>query len=330
MNAMKKNIALVAGGYSGEFEISVASAKQICEDIDKAKYEVYLIILTRKRWYCERNGECAEVDKNDFSLTFGAEKVLFDAAYITVHGTPGEDGLLQGYFDMLQIPYTTCSTAVSAITFDKSICNAVVRSLHLVNVANNVITRKNSPLSLAEIMQRVSLPVFVKPTSGGSSIGMSKVCKAEDLPAAIEKAFAVWQDVMIEEFIGGREFSCGVMKIGDEVKALPVTEIVPMNEFFDYEAKYKGKSKELTPAPVEAELTQRIQHLTEEIYKGLHCSGVCRVDFIHDESQDKIFFLEINTTPGQSAQSIVPQQVRAMGKDTKWLYNTILDQLNLE
>ncbi len=326
---MKKNIALVAGGYSGEFEVSVASSQQIKEDIDREKYNVYLIILTRQSWYYEREGVRTEVDKNDFSLCLDGKKVLFDAAYITVHGTPGEDGLLQGYFDMLKIPYTTCSTTVSAITFDKSVCNTVVRSFGIVNVANNVITRKTAPLSLEEIMQRLRLPVFVKPTSGGSSIGMSKVCKKEDLLAAVEKAFGVWHDVMIEEFIEGRELSCGVMEIDGEVKALPVTEIVPMNEFFDYEAKYKGKSNELTPAPISPELTAEIQYLTEEIYKGLHCSGVCRVDFIHDEKQNKVFFLEINTTPGQSAQSIVPQQVRAMGKDTKWLYNTILEQLNL-
>ena len=326
---MKKNIALVAGGYSGEFEVSVASSQQIKEDIDREKYNVYLIILTRQSWYYEREGVRTEVDKNDFSLCLDGKKVLFDAAYITVHGTPGEDGLLQGYFDMLKIPYTTCSTTVSAITFDKSVCNTVVRSFGIVNVANNVITRKTAPLSLEEIMQRLRLPVFVKPTSGGSSIGMSKVCKKEDLLAAVEKAFGVWHDVMIDEFIEGRELSCGVMEIDGEVKALPVTEIVPMNEFFDYEAKYKGKSNELTPAPISPELTAEIQYLTEEIYKGLHCSGVCRVDFIHDEKQNKVFFLEINTTPGQSAQSIVPQQVRAMGKDTKWLYNTILEQLNL-
>lgn len=326
---MKKNIALVAGGYSGEFEVSVASSQQIKEDIDREKYNVYLIILTRQSWYYEREGVRTEVDKNDFSLCLDGKKVLFDAAYITVHGTPGEDGLLQGYFDMLQIPYTTCSTIVSAITFDKSICNTVVRSFGIVNVANNVITRKTAPLSLEEIMQRLRLPVFVKPTSGGSSIGMSKVCKKEDLLAAVEKAFGVWHDVMIEEFIEGRELSCGVMEIDGEIKALPVTEIVSMNEFFDYEAKYKGKSNELTPAPISPELTAEIQYLTEEIYKGLHCSGVCRVDFIHDEKQNKVFFLEINTTPGQSAQSIVPQQVRAMGKDTKWLYNTILEHLNL-
>lgn len=326
---MKKNIALVAGGYSGEFEVSVASSQQIKEDIDREKYNVYLIILTRQSWYYEQGGVRTEVDKNDFSLCLDGKKVLFDAAYITVHGTPGEDGLLQGYFDMLKIPYTTCSTTVSAITFDKSVCNTVVRSFGIVNVANNVITRKTAPLSLEEIMQRLRLPVFVKPTSGGSSIGMSKVCKKEDLLAAVEKAFGVWHDVMIEEFIEGRELSCGVMEIDGEVKALPVTEIVSMNEFFDYEAKYKGKSNELTPAPISPELTAEIQYLTEEIYKGLHCSGVCRVDFIHDEKQNKVFFLEINTTPGQSAQSIVPQQVRAMGKDTKWLYNTILEQLNL-
>lgn len=326
---MKKNIALLAGGYSGEFEISIRSSHQIAENIDRKKYNVYLIVLSREGWYYETENGRVEVDKNDFSLTIEGEKIKFDAAYITIHGTPGEDGLLQGYLDMMQIPYTTCNALVSALTFDKSICNSVVRDFGFVKVARNVLTCKDCALTKEEVLQRVKLPVFVKPAAGGSSIGMSKVCQEEDLMPAIEKAFGVCERVLIEEYIKGREFSCGVLELEKEVKALPVTEIVSMTDFFDYDAKYNGMSKELTPAPIDKSLSDRIQSLTEKIYKALNCSGVCRVDFIYEQDEDKLYFLEINTTPGQSEQSIVPQQVRAIGKDTKWLYNTILGQLNL-
>lgn len=326
---MKKNIALMAGGYSGEFEVSVRSAGQIAQDLDKEKYNVYTIVLTRESWYCDLEGEKAEVDKNDFSLTLGGKKIRFDAAYITIHGTPGENGLLQGYLDMMQVPYTTCSSLVSAVTFDKAVCNAVVREKGLVNVSRSVTTKEDNPLSQEEILKKVSLPVFVKPCQGGSSLGTNKVTKPEELMGAIDKAFKVWHEVMIEEFIKGSEFSCGVMRLNDKVCAFPVTQIVPMTDFFDYDAKYNGLSKELTPAPISEELSDRIRLLTEKIYSALSCSGVCRVDFILDQGKDELYFLEINTTPGQSAQSIVPQQVRAMGKDTKWLYNTVLEQLNL-
>ncbi len=326
---MKKNIALMAGGYSGEYEISIRSAGQIAQDIDPELYNVYLIIVNRESWHCIWQGKEVEVDKNDFTLCIDGGKVRFDAAYITIHGTPGEDGLLQGYLDMMNVPYTTCNCAVSALTFDKSICNAVVRDLKVVNVAKNVLTCAENPLSQEEILAAVSLPVFVKPSSGGSSLGTFKVCSREELMPSIEKAFAVWHNVLVEEFIEGREFSCGALTIGNEVLALPVTEIVSLTDFFDYDAKYNGKSQELTPAPITEDLSQRLRRLTAQIYERLHCSGVCRVDFIYNEKQDEIFFLEVNTTPGQSAQSIVPQQVRAMGKDTKWLYNTVLAQLNL-
>ncbi len=327
---MKKNIALMAGGYSGEYVISIRSAEQIAQDIDPELYNVYLIIVERESWYCQVEGTRVEVDKNDFSLSLGEKKVRFDAAYITIHGTPGEDGLLQGYLDMMNVPYTTCNCAVSALTFDKSICNAVVRDFGIVNVAKNVMTCAENPLSNEEILAEVSLPVFVKPTSGGSSLGTFKVCDKSDLMPSIEKAFSVWHNVLVEEFIEGREFSCGALTVGKEVMALPVTEIVSQTEFFDYDAKYNGKSQELTPAPISEDLSQRIRQMTKQIYERLQCSGICRVDFIYNEKKDELFFLEVNTTPGQSAQSIVPQQVRAMGKDTKWLYNTVLAQLNLQ
>ena len=327
---MKKNIALVAGGYSGEYEISIRSAGQIAQNIDTNKYNVYTIVIEKKSWYYSIEDKHVEIDKNDFSLTLNEEKINFDGALIIVHGTPGENGLLQGYFDMLNIPYTTCSALVSTITFDKEVCNALVRSFDIVNVAKNTSVFKDEKLDLDKISTTINFPLFVKPSEGGSSIGMSKVSCKEDLLPAIEKAFDVHHKVLIEEFIEGREFSCGVMQVGEkEIIAFPATEIVSQTEFFDYDAKYNGLSNEITPAQVSEELMLRVQETTKKLYKRLNCSGVCRIDFIYREKDDKLFFLEVNTTPGQSAQSIVPQQVRAMGRDTKWLYQTLLEQLGL-
>ena len=327
---MKKNIALVAGGYSGEYEISIRSAGQIAQNIDTNKYNVYTIVIEKKSWYYSIEDKHVEIDKNDFSLTLNEEKINFDGALIIVHGTPGENGLLQGYFDMLNIPYTTCSALVSTITFDKEVCNALVRSFDIVNVAKNTSVFKDEKLDLDKISTTINFPLFVKPSEGGSSIGMSKVSCKEDLLPAIEKAFEVHHKVLIEEFIEGREFSCGVMQVWEkEIIAFPATEIVSQTEFFDYDAKYNGLSNEITPAQVSEELMLRVQETTKKLYKRLNCSGVCRIDFIYREKDDKLFFLEVNTTPGQSAQSIVPQQVRAMGRDTKWLYQTLLEQLGL-
>lgn len=327
---MKKNIALVAGGYSGEYEISIRSAGQIAQNIDTNKYNVYTIVIEKKSWYYSIEDKHVEIDKNDFSLTLNEEKINFDGALIIVHGTPGENGLLQGYFDMLNIPYTTCSALVSTITFDKEVCNALVRSFDIVNVAKNTSVFKDEKLDLDKISETINFPLFVKPSEGGSSIGMSKVSCKEDLLPAIEKAFEVHHKVLIEEFIEGREFSCGVMQVGEkEIIAFPMTEIVSQTEFFDYDAKYNGLSNEITPAQVSNELMLRVQETTKKLYKRLNCSGVCRIDFIYREKDNKLFFLEVNTTPGQSAQSIVPQQVRAMGRDTKWLYQTLLEQLGL-
>ena len=327
---MKKNIALVAGGYSGEYEISIRSAGQIAQNIDTNKYNVYTIVIEKQSWYYSIEDKHIEIDKNDFSLTLNEEKINFDGALIIVHGTPGENGLLQGYFDMLNIPYTTCSALVSTITFDKEVCNALVRSFDIVNVAKNTSVFKDEELDLDKISETINFPLFVKPSEGGSSIGMSKVSCKEDLLPAIEKAFDVHHKVLIEEFIEGREFSCGVMQVGEkEIIAFPATEIVSQTEFFDYDAKYNGLSNEITPAQVSNELMLRVQETTKKLYKRLNCSGVCRIDFIYREKDDKLFFLEVNTTPGQSAQSIVPQQVRAMGRDTKWLYQTLLEQLGL-
>jgi D-alanine-D-alanine ligase len=323
---MKKNIALMAGGYSGEYSVSLEGAKQI-EDNLKEDYNIYKIILVKQDWYYEKDNKKYSVEKSDFTLNIEGKKIAFDAAFIIIHGTPGENGLLQGYFEMLDIPYTTCDSLTSAITFDKVVCNAVVKDLNVVNVANNYSIYDYQKIDTKEILIKVALPVFVKPSQGGSSIGMTKVKQEKDLESAIKKAFTVHNKVIIEQGISGREFSCGVFTVDKKVVALPVTEIVSKKEFFDYQAKYEGLSDEIVPAPINDELKDRIQQTTKKVYKGLNCKGVCRIDFIYDNKNDKLFFLEVNTIPGQSLHSIVPNQVRAYGKDVRWLYNQQLKEI---
>lgn len=319
-----KTIALVAGGYSGEYDISLQSAEQVEENL-KNDYIIYKIIIDRSDWYYLHNGKKISVNRNDFSLTIDNKKIKFDGAFIIIHGTPGENGLLQGYFDMIGLPYNTCDALCSSITFDKATCNAVVRDMHLVNVAKNYTIYAEDKIDIDNILQHISLPMFVKPSQGGSSIGMSKVTKQEDLIPAIETALQVHPKVMLEEFIKGREFSCGVMQVDNKIMALPVTEIVPKTEFFDYQAKYDGASDEIVPALVDKDIYELIQRTTEKIYRALNCKGVCRIDYIYDVDKKELFFLEVNTTPGQSLHSIVPNQVRAMGKDVHWLYFTQME-----
>ncbi len=325
-----KTIALVAGGYSGEYDISLQSAQQV-EKYLQEDFIIYKIIITRQDWYYEHKGQKISVNRNDFSLVVDEQKICFDAAFIIVHGTPGENGLLQGYFDMIGMPYNTCSALCSAVTFDKMTCNALVRDFQVVNVAKNCVIffedYSKGIFQEDDIWNKLTLPVFVKPSQGGSSLGTFKVSKKEDLREAIEKAFKVHHKVLIEEFIKGREFSCGVMTIEGQVKALPVTEIIPQTEFFDYKAKYDGFSQEIVPAPIDQQTTHLIQSTTEKLYKLLNCKGVCRIDYILDTEKDKLFFLEINTTPGQSLHSIVPNQVRQMGKDVHWLYKMQMDEV---
>lgn len=324
---MKKNIALMAGGNSGEAEVSLRSALQVEENIDKALYNVYQIVLKGQEWFYERDGIKHNINKDDFSLTLENKKINFDGVFIIIHGTPGENGLLQGYFEMMNIPFCSCSSLVSAITFDKVVCNAVVRELGVVSVAKNVSFYKNNAMSEDEICQKLTLPLFVKPSEGGSSIGMSKVKQKEELNLAIKTAFDVHQRVIIEEFIKGRELTCGVLETKGEVIAFPITEIISKKEFFDFEAKYQGLSDEVTPAKISEELRNKVQETTKKIYKGLNCKGVCRIDFIFDEDKQELFFLEVNTIPGQSAQSIVPQQVRSMGWTTQILYSKMLEEI---
>ncbi|MBC9929986.1 D-alanine--D-alanine ligase [Chitinophaga qingshengii] len=325
---MKKNIALVAGGYSGEYVISVQSAETIEKNLDSSKYAVYKIIVTREGWrHTAADGSVYEIDKNDFSLNIGGNKIKFDAVFIGIHGTPGEDGRLQGYFEMLDIPYTSCGMVTSALTFNKSYCNKVVAALDVVNVSKSVHIFRDQPHDPAAILQELRLPVFVKPAEGGSSIGMSKVKTAEELPAAIEKAFKEDSQVLIEEFIKGRELTIGLYRANGTLNVLPITEVVSSKEFFDYEAKYTpGVSNEITPAPVSDDITALVQKTASTLYNKLNCKGITRIDFIYEETSGKLYFLEANTMPGQSENSLVPQQVRAAGKTLQQFYGEVLEE----
>lgn len=325
---MKKNIALVAGGYSGEYVISVQSAAVIEKNIDPARYDVYKIIVTKDGWtYTAADGTAVAVDKNDFSLTIGSKHIRFDAVFIGIHGTPGEDGRLQGYFEMLGIPYTSCGMVTSALTFNKSYCNKVVAALNVVNVSRSAHIFSDKPYDTAAILGQLRLPVFVKPAEGGSSIGMSKVNKAEELEEAIQKAFKEDSQVLIEEFIKGTEVTCGLFRAEGKLTVLPLTEIRSSKEFFDYEAKYTpGITNEVTPAEIAPEAADIIRTAAQELYNRLNCKGIVRADFILEEGTGKVYFLEVNTMPGQSENSLVPQQVRAAGLTLRAFYGMLIEE----
>lgn len=323
---MKKNIALVAGGYSGEYVISINSAKTIEKHLDREKYATYKIIITKDSWYYEHNDQKIEVDKNDFSINPDGQKITFEAVFIAIHGTPGEDGKLQGYFDMLNLPYTTCNAIVSALTFNKSFCNKVVNEFGVVGIAKSVHLFKEDGYSLGTVLDKVKLPVFVKPNEGGSSIATTKVSKVEDLQPAIESVFKVDTQALIEEYIEGRELTMGVYRIGNEIFTLPPTEIVAKNEFFDYAAKYNNESEEITPAPIPDELLSQMQEKGKQIFLRLNCKGFVRIDFIWHKTSGELYFLEVNTMPGQSEQSLIPQQVRAAGMELGHFYNQMLEE----
>ncbi len=324
---MKPRIAFVTGGYSGEAEISYKSAFTFEKNIDKEKYELYKIDITVNGWFYEQaSGERTEVNKNDFSIMIAEEPITFDAVLIGIHGTPGEDGKLQGYFDMLHIPYTSCDCATSAITFNKRYTIAIAGASGI-NVSNSVLLFKKDYQSPDELVKNLKFPVFVKPNNGGSSIGMSKVnAPSEELGLAISKAFKEDDQVLVEEFIDGREFTIGVFKAVGEIIALPVTEIFSKNAFFDFEAKYHGASSEVTPAQINEELKQLIQNEAIKAYTIFNCCGVIRVDFIFNEEQKKLYMLEINTVPGQSEASIVPQQLKIYGWTLKEFYTVLIEE----
>ncbi len=325
---MKKTIALVTGGFSGEAVISYRSANTIDNNLDRDKFNVYKIDVNPKGWFYElADGRKVEIDKNDFSLPLDNEKIDFDVVFIGMHGTPGEDGKLQGYFDTLKIPYTSCDATTSAITFNKRYTVAVAKMAGI-SVANSVHLFKHSPVPAAQLLSQVKLPVFVKPSNGGSSIGMSKVDKPEDLDAAIAKAFNEDEQVLIEEMVKGKEYTVGVFKTKGNIIVLPLTEVRADDdkEFFDFEAKYQGKSTETTPAVVDEVIADKIRAAAHKIYAVFNCRGVVRIDFIYNDESGQPFMLEINTIPGQSEASIVPQQVRAMGWSLKEFYTKLVEE----
>ncbi len=323
---MKKKLALVTGGLSGEAQISYKSAVTVGNHIDRERYDLYKIdINTTGWWYEDAMGNKSEVDKNDFSVIDGGVKINFDIALICIHGTPGEDGKLQGYFDLVGMRYTSCDAATSAITMNKSYTVAVVASGGI-HTAKSMHLFKHTPVGLKAILDKLKLPLFVKPNNGGSSIGMSKVIAEDQLEPALEKAFREDAQILVEEFISGREFTIGVFKENGVIAILPITEITTQNDFFDFEAKYQGKSTETTPAVITAQMQTELSDAAQRVYEILNCKGVVRIDFIYDTAQQKPYMLEVNTVPGQSDASVIPQQVRAMGKSLTSFYSAVIEQ----
>lgn len=321
---MKKNIVIVAGGDSSEVIVSLKSAEGIYSFLDKDKYNVYIALVKKGEWAVKLpNGEYTPIDKNDFSFHEDGQVRHFDFAYITIHGTPGEDGRLQGYFDMIEMPYSSCGMFVSALTFNKYACNHYLKDFG-VKIAESIHLFKGQTVAEEEVLNRLGLPVFVKPNDGGSSFGVTKVKELSALQPAIAKAFEEGKEVVIESFIDGTEVTCGCYKTAKKEVVFPVTEVVTDNEFFDFDAKYNGQVQEITPARISVELTEKIQRETSRIYDILGAKGLIRVDYIIPaDGEPKL--LEINTTPGMTATSFIPQQVRAAGLDIKNVLTEIIE-----
>ena len=321
---MKKNIVIVAGGDSSEVIVSLKSAEGIYSFLDKEKYNVYIALVKKGEWAVKLpNGEYTPIDKNDFSFHEDGQVRHFDFAYITIHGTPGEDGRLQGYFDMIEMPYSSCGMFVSALTFNKYACNHYLKDFG-VKIAESIHLFKGQTVAEEEVLNRLGLPVFVKPNDGGSSFGVTKVKELSALQPAIAKAFEEGKEVVIESFIDGKEVTCGCYKTAKKEVVFPVTEVVTDNEFFDFDAKYNGQVQEITPARISVELTEKIQRETSRIYDILGAKGLIRVDYIIPaDGEPKL--LEINTTPGMTATSFIPQQVRAAGLDIKNVLTEIIE-----
>lgn len=330
METQKRNIAIVCGGDSSEHDVSMRSAQGLYSFFDKERYNIYVVDVKGQDWHVDlQNGDTAKIDKNDFSFKMDGKTVTFDFAYITIHGTPGENGLMQGYFELLHIPYSTSGVLVEAMTFDKYVLNNYLRGFG-VNVAESVLLRRGEEekYSDEEIEKRIGMPCFVKPAVDGSSFGVSKVKNADQLAPALRVAFMESDEVMVESFMKGTEISIGCYKTRDKAVVFPATEVVTSNEFFDYDAKYNGQVQEITPARLSPETTKRVEEETSRIYDILHCNGIIRIDYIISkdaDGNDKINMLEINTTPGMTATSFIPQQVRAAGLDIKDVLTDIVE-----
>ena len=320
----KPNIAVIAGGDSSEFVVSVKSGANIFSAVDTTKFIPWLVQMKGEEWVVFRDEKKnAAIDKSDFSFQLNGEKIKFSFAYITIHGTPGEDGILQGYFDLLKIPYSTCSVQSSSLTFNKWFCNNYLRSFG-VKIANSLKISKGEKINSSEITGELGLPMFIKPNSGGSSFGITKVKTIDEVEPAINKAWEESNEALIEQFIDGDEFTCGLVKINNEKIIFPVTEIVTKNEFFDFEAKYiPGVAEEITPARLPKNLFEKCQDISSEIYDFCECDGIVRVDYILKD--DDFYFLEVNTVPGMTETSFIPQQITAMGLTLKEIITRIIE-----
>ena len=322
MEQEKRKIAIVCGGDSSEHDVSLRSAQGLYSFFDKDRYEVFIVAIKGLEWNVDLgDGTTSKIDLNDFSFMNNGQKTFFDYAYITIHGTPGENGILQGYFELIGIPYSTSGVLVEAMTFDKFVLNQYLRS-YGVTVADSLLIRKGyeEVVSDDEVEERIGMPCFVKPAADGSSFGVSKVKNKDQLAPAIRKAMLESSDVMVESFIEGTEISIGCYKTREKTVVFPATEVVTSNEFFDYDAKYNGQVKEITPARINDDTARRVAELTSHIYDILHCNGIIRIDYIISKGKgkdgqgvDKINLLEINTTPGMTLTSFIPQQVKAAG-----------------
>ena len=329
MKDLKRNIAIVCGGDSSEHDVSMRSAQGLYSFFDKERYNIYIVDVKGINWHVEyEDGDVATIDKNDFSfIGKDGKAVVFDYAYITIHGTPGENGLMQGYFDLIHLPYSTSGVLVEAMTFNKYVLNNYLRAFG-VRVADSILLRLGDEYDEKEIEKRLGMPVFVKPAADGSSFGVSKVKNADQLAPALRVAFMESDEVMIEGYMKGTEISIGFYKTRDKMVVFPATEVVTSNEFFDYDAKYNGQVQEITPARIADETAKRVADETAKIYNILHCNGIIRIDYIISkdaEGNDQITMPEINTTPGMTATSFIPQQVRAAGLDIKQVLTDIVE-----
>lgn len=324
---MKRNIAVVYGGDSSEYVVSVNSSKNVLRSIDTELFQPWAVEMKGADWKLVVDGEpVADINKQDFSVHYQNKHIRFDYAYITIHGTPGEDGILQGYFDLLKIPYSTCGVQSSALTFNKYYCSNYLRNFNLA-MAKSVRLTQGDVIDEDALVEELGLPVFVKPNAGGSSFGITKVKTKDDLKVAVEAAWKESSEALVEEFIEGLEITSGLVKLKNESFLFPVTEVIPKNEFFDFEAKYtKGATLEITPARISDSLTETCQQLSSRIYDLCNCKGIVRIDYI---LKDGVFyFLEVNTTPGMTATSFIPQQIEAMGMELKDIISKIInDQL---
>ena len=326
MKQLKRNIAIVCGGDSSEHDVSLRSAQGLYSLFDKERYNVYIVDIKGQDWHVELpGGITARIDRNDFSFVEDGKAKWFDYAYITIHGTPGENGILQGYFDLIGIPYSTSGVLVEAMTFDKFVLNQYLRG-YGVAVADSLLIRQGYEqlVSDDEIERRIGMPCFVKPAADGSSFGVSKVKNKDQLAPAIRKAMLESDEIMVEQFLDGTEISIGVYKTREKAVVLPATEVVTQNEFFDYDAKYNGQVQEITPARLSEDITRRVREITSHIYDILHCNGIIHIDYIISK-EGKIFMLEVNTTPGMTPTSFIPQQVRAAGLEMKDVLTDIVE-----